>query len=279
MGSILVPALIMGSLGLGFGLALAWLAKRMAVEENPLVQKINEVLPGANCGACGYPGCFGLAEKIASREAPVNACPAGGPRVWQTLLQLLGGSQELDFEVKKAVLLCQGGKGVGKEVATYRGVEDCRAAKLLGNLSKMCRFGCLGLGSCARICPFSAIRMDQETGLPRIDPQKCTACGKCVTECPQGVLALFPYTEQVLSLCCSKDPGRLVRQACSRGCIKCQLCVKTCPEKAITLEKERIVIDREKCTLCGLCIEKCPAQCLVRVFQGSPVAKKSLGVK
>lgn len=271
MGNILVPALIMGLLGLGFGLALAWLAKKMAVEENPLVQKVAEILPGANCGACGYPGCSGLAEKIASQEAPVNACPVGGPWMWQKLSRLLGNSEELDFKVKKAILLCQGGKGVGKEVALYEGIMDCRAAKLLGNSPKLCRFGCLGLGSCERICPFSAIRMDRETGLPQINLEKCTGCGKCVAECPQGVLALFPYVERILSACMSKDPGKTVRQACSRGCIKCQLCVKVCPEKAITLENERIHVDEEKCTLCGLCIEKCPTQCLIRVFQKSPV--------
>jgi len=273
MGNILVPALIMGFLGLGFGLALAWLAKKMAVAENPLTQKVAEILPGGNCGACGYPGCLGLAEKIASREAPVNACPVGGPKVWRALSELLGNTGELDFTVRKAVLLCQGGKGVAREVASYQGVEDCRAAKLLGSAFKLCRFGCLGLGNCERICPFSAIRMDRERRLPIIDPAKCTGCGKCVAECPQGVLALLPYEERVLSACNSLDPGKMVRQACSRGCIKCQLCVKSCPEKAITLEKERIVIDAEKCTLCGLCIEKCPTQCLVRVFQRSAVAQ------
>ncbi|MGC8777784.1 MAG: RnfABCDGE type electron transport complex subunit B [Candidatus Caldatribacteriaceae bacterium] len=273
MGNIVVPAIIMGLLGLLFGLALAWLAKKMAVEENPLVQRVAEILPGGNCGACGYPGCSVLAEKIASREAPVNACPVGGPRVWQELSRLLGNSGELDFQVKKAVLLCQGGKGVGKESAHYQGLRDCRAVKLLGNSPQLCRFGCLGLGNCERVCPFSAIRMDEATGLPRIDREKCTGCGKCVAECPQGVLALFPSTERVLSACVSKDPGKLVRQACSRGCIKCQLCVKVCPEKAITLVEERIRIDEGKCTLCGLCIEKCPTQCLVRVFQKSAVGE------
>ncbi|MEN3186319.1 MAG: RnfABCDGE type electron transport complex subunit B [Atribacterota bacterium] len=274
MGSIVLPAIIMGFLGLGFGLALAWLAKKMAVAENPLVQKVTEILPGGNCGACGYPGCSGLAEKIASGEVPVNACPVGGLRVWQELSRLLGSSETLDFKVKKAVLLCQGGKGIAKASALYEGVKDCRAVKLLGHSPKLCRFGCLGLGNCERICPFSAIQMDDKTGLPQINPERCTGCGKCVAECPQKVLALFPYGEQVLSACISRDPGKIVRQNCSRGCIKCQLCVKVCPEKAITLENERIQIDREKCTLCGLCIERCPTQCLVRVFQETSVPEK-----
>ncbi|MGQ9472620.1 MAG: RnfABCDGE type electron transport complex subunit B [Candidatus Caldatribacteriaceae bacterium] len=278
MGNIVVPALIMGLLGLGFGLSLAWLAKKMAVAENPLVQKVAEILPGANCGACGYPGCAGLAEKIVSGEALVNACPVGEIRVWQEIARILGNSEKLHFETKKAVLLCQGGKGIASEISRYHGVQDCKAVALLGNVPRICRFGCLGFGNCERVCPFSAIRMDSETGLPQIMVAKCTGCGKCVAECPRKVLALVPYKELVLCTCTSKDPGKVVRQACSRGCIKCQICVRTCPEKAITLEGERIQIDPEKCTLCGLCIEKCPTQCLVRFFQQSPVSQEPLEV-
>ncbi len=282
MEDIFLPAIIMGILGLGFGLTLAWLAKKFAVEENPLVQKILDLLPGANCGACGYPGCVGLAEKIATQEAPMNACPVGGPKTWAEIARLLGNHEEFRFESKKAVLVCQGGKGVAQEIASYRGVKNCRAYKLLGVSARVCRYGCIGLGTCEEVCPFSAITMDRESGLPVISPEKCTGCGKCVTECPQGVLVLVPDREQVLVACVSKESGKVVRQACLRGCIKCQLCVKTCPEKAIRFEKEIIHIDQEKCTLCGLCVEKCPTHCLVRIFEESsvsPVSEAQVEVK
>lgn len=261
---ILIPTLLVGILGLAFGLMLAFLARKFAVPVNPLVQEVERVLPGANCGACGFPGCSGLAEKIASGEAPVNTCPVGGPRVWAELSRLLG-QEGGTWEARRALLLCQGGKGVAQVVAEYGGIPDCRAAHLLPASFKGCRFGCLGFGNCIRVCPFGAITMDSTTGLPVIDWEKCTGCGKCVTECPRGIIALVPKKDQVTVACVSLDGAREVRKLCSRGCIKCQLCVRTCPEGAITFENGRIVISREKCTLCGLCVEKCPTHCIIRV--------------
>ncbi|MCX7730214.1 MAG: RnfABCDGE type electron transport complex subunit B, partial [Candidatus Caldatribacterium sp.] len=189
--SILIPTILVGALGLAFGFMLAFFAKKFAVPANPLVQEIEQVLPGANCGACGFPGCSALAEKIASGEAPVNACPVGGPRIWLELARLLG--QEIGpWEAKRALLLCQGGKGTAQIVATYEGVFDCRAANLLPASFKGCRFGCLSLGNCVRVCPFDAIHMDVEKELPVIDWEKCTGCGKCVAECPRKILTLVP---------------------------------------------------------------------------------------
>ncbi len=261
---ILVPTLLVGALGLAFGLMLAFFAKKFAVSVNPLVQEVERILPGANCGACGFPGCSGLAEKIASGEAPVNACPVGGPRIWAELSKLLG-QESGSWEARRALLLCQGGKGTAQVAAEYEGVADCKASHILPTSFKGCRFGCLGLGNCVRICPFGAITMDRETGLPVIDWEACTGCGKCVAECPRGIIALVPKKEQVTVACVSPDGPREVRKLCSRGCIKCQLCVRTCPEGAITFENGRIVISREKCTLCGLCMEKCPTHCIIRI--------------
>ena len=262
--NILIPTVLVGALGLAFGLMLSWFAKKFAVPVNPLVQEVERVLPGANCGACGFPGCSGLAEKIASGEAPVNACPVGGPKAWAELSRLLG-QESSSWEVKRAVVLCQGGKGVAQVTAEYSGVASCKAANLLPGSFKGCRFGCLSLGDCVRVCPFSAIHIDPESGLPVVNWEKCTGCGKCVAECPRKILTLVPRKEQVTVACVSFDSAREVRKACARGCIKCQVCVRTCPEGAITFENGRIVISREKCTLCGLCIEKCPTHCIIRV--------------
>lgn len=261
---VLLPTILVGVLGLVFGLMLALFAKKFAVPVNPLVQVVERLLPGANCGACGFPSCSSLAEKIASQEAPPNACLVGGPRVWAELSKLLGQGNE-SWELKRAFLLCQGGRGVAQTVADYEGIFDCRAAHLLSGSFKGCRFGCLGLGNCVRVCPFEALHLDEETSLPVVDWEKCTGCGKCVAECPRNLFVLVPKKTQVLVACTSPEGAKEVRKVCARGCIKCQLCVRVCPEGAITFENGRIVISREKCTLCGLCVEKCPTHCIIRM--------------
>jgi len=263
--SILLPTVLIGILGVAFGYMLAWFAQKFAVHTNPLIKKIEEILPGANCGACGYPGCSGLAEKIVNEDAPVNACPVGGVKVWTEIAKLTGKTTG-NLETKKAMLVCQGGKGTVQELGAYQGIDDCRAAAVLGVSHIGCVNGCLGLGTCEKICPFDAIHINSETGLPVIDWEECTGCGKCVEECPRKVLVLVPGREQVRLACSSPASGKEVRRVCSKGCIKCQLCVKTCPVQAIHFQDGVIQIDQEKCTLCGLCVEKCPTHCILHLM-------------
>jgi len=263
--SILLPTVLIGILGVVFGYMLAWFAQKFAVHTNPLIKKIEEILPGANCGACGYPGCSGLAEKIVNENAPVNACPVGGVKVWTEIAKLTGKTTQ-QLEIKKALLACQGGKNTVQELGTYSGIDDCRAASVLGVSHLGCVHGCLGLGTCEKICPFDAIHINPETGLPVIDWEECTGCGKCVEECPRKVLVLVPGKEQVRLVCSSPASGKEVRRVCSKGCIKCQLCVKVCPVQAIHFQDRVIQIDQEKCTLCGLCVEKCPTHCILHLM-------------
>jgi len=263
--AIILPTVLIGILGIIFGYMLAWFAQKFAVHTNPLVKKVEEILPGANCGACGYPGCSGLAEKIVSGEAPVNACPVGGVKVWTEIARLTGKSTG-KLEPKKAMLKCQGGRGTVRELALYHGISDCRAASVLGVSPLDCIYGCLGLGTCVKVCPFNAIHIDKGTKLPVMDWEKCTGCGKCVEECPRKVLILVPKKEQVRLACSSPSSGKEVRRVCVKGCIKCQLCVKTCPVQAIHFEDGMIHIDQDKCTLCGLCVKKCPTHCIVHVL-------------
>ncbi len=276
---ILMPTVLIGVLSLIFGVMLAWFSQKFAVEVNPLVQKAEEILPGANCGACGFPGCSNLAEKIVAGEAPPDACPAGGPKVWAELSALVGKEVDSHREAQKAVLLCQGAREVAGEVAAYQGLKDCKAAHLLGNSFKSCRYGCLGFGNCVRVCPFEAMIMDEEKGLPIIIEDKCTGCGKCVEECPRSIITLLPAREQVVEACVSLASPRETRQSCKKGCIKCSICVKSCPEGAIILEGGRIKIDRDKCNLCGVCIEKCPTKCLIWVGNELVLEEKELEAK
>lgn len=262
--NILTPVVIVGILGIGFGIMLAWFARKFAVKTDPVIQNIEEILPGINCGACGFAGCSGLAEDIAAGEAPVNACPVGGPKAWAEIAKLTGN--ELDStEVKKAALVCQGGTNQSRAVAAYQGVKDCRAASSLNISFKACAYGCLSLGTCADVCPFGAIHMDPDSGLPVINWRKCTGCGKCVAECPRKVLKLVTDKEQVYAACMNPGKAREVKQVCSVGCIKCRLCIKVCPVDAISMEEDHIRIDNGTCTLCGQCVEKCPTKCIVRV--------------
>ncbi|MCD6156443.1 MAG: RnfABCDGE type electron transport complex subunit B [Candidatus Atribacteria bacterium] len=275
---VVLPGIVVGVLGLLFGLMLGWFAKKFAVEVNPLVQQIEEILPGANCGACGYPGCSGLAEAIASGNAPVNACPVGGPKVWLAISKLTGASVS-EVKPQKALLLCQGGKDAAQKLADYHGIEDCKAIAVLGLSPKACYSGCLGYGTCERVCPFGAIVIDKEEELPLIDWRKCTGCGKCVQECPRNVLSLVFQENQVVVACTSLQSAKEVRAICEKGCIKCQLCVRTCPVGAISFKEGRIIIDHEKCTLCGVCIEKCPTKCIVFVSRSRRVVFSDLKVE
>ncbi|MEC9487898.1 MAG: RnfABCDGE type electron transport complex subunit B [Halanaerobium sp.] len=257
MENLFVTSILsMGALGAFFAFGLAFASKKLAVEEDDRIAKIEEILPGANCGACGYPGCSNYASAVVGGEAAVNNCPVGGEKVARLIADIMGvkagGSEQMVAQV-----LCQGGQEEADRRSEYRGVETCKAAAALGGGNKACNFGCLGLGDCAAVCPFAAIIIN-DNGLPEIDPEKCTGCGKCVEACPKNIILLAPITAQNNIRCRATYPGKKVRKICSVGCIGCGLCAKVCPVDAITMEDNLAVLDYDKCINCGLCAEKCP---------------------
>jgi len=276
---ILKAVISLGGIGLILGLFLAWAHKKLAVKSNALEEQILALLPGVNCGACGYPGCSGYASAIASGKAEPNRCLGGGSTLPARLSQLLGVEVKPQ-EKMVAILFCQGSQDICRERFIYRGARDCRAAALVGGGSKSCRYGCLGFGSCVRACPFQAISMDKN-GLPQIDENLCTGCGKCIEACPvTGLIRLTPLARaSVRILCNSHDKGAIVRQICQKGCIACGICVKTCPRSAITLQENLAVIDYQKCDSCGLCVEKCPRKTIVgmkaRIPEGVSIRVKN----
>jgi Na+-translocating ferredoxin:NAD+ oxidoreductase RNF subunit RnfB len=257
----------MGVLGLAFGALLAFASIKFFVETDERVSLIREILPGANCGGCGYPGCDGYADAVVSAGVKMNLCAAGGPAAAQKIAEIMGvaGSQEAAVPLR-AVLRCAGSPRSSARNAIYDGVQDCSSAAVLpGGSPNACPFGCMGLGTCVRVCPFGA--MSIVDGLAVIDSEKCVGCGACVSACPKSVLALAPNVSVMRPpvawvACNSKWKGPDVKKVCSAGCIGCSLCAKVCPEQAIAVEGNLAVIDTAKCTGCGACAAKCPSKCI-----------------
>ncbi len=265
MQSIWTSLALLGGLGALFGLLLAYAAKKFAVESDPRVDEIERALPGANCGACGFPGCRGVAEAIAEGRAPANACPVGKAAAANRIAEIMGVAAA-PVEPKRAVLLCSGGRDECPNRFTYVGVADCAAANRLAGGPKSCEYGCLGLGTCISKCPFGALRPN-ERGLVEVGPD-CTGCGLCVSACPRGLLALVPAGDALAVACRNKQRGPEVRRICKTGCIACGLCAKNCPENAITIADNVAVIDQGKCTRCGACVPKCPTKTIVQSIYG-----------
>ncbi len=254
----------LGLFGLAFGAGLAIAAKKFAVEVDPRVTQVEDVLPSANCGACGYPGCSGFAKAVVEGEAPITGCIPGGPECASQIADILG--KEAGATVKMvAVCTCGGGENAALAY-DYDGIKDCRAATNVAGGPKACPFGCLGLGSCAEACPFDAIKMEE--GLPVVDFEKCTACGVCVNVCPRDLMQLVPDKKKVHVGCESTWKGKDVKSVCKVGCIGCMMCVKNCPASAIDFENNLAKINYDKCINCGVCVAKCPTNAIYDRWSG-----------
>ena len=262
MINVLYAVLVLGVLGAVFGAVLAFAAKKFAVEVDERQEKIVEVLPGANCGGCGYAGCSGYAAAVVNDGAPVNRCAAGGSAVAAKVAEIMG-VEAGETERRVAMVRCSGFTGKAQKKFDYSGIPDCVAAMRLGGGAgpNECPHGCIGLGTCVKACPFDAIHV--ENGVARVDHEKCVGCMTCAAACPKGLIIAVPYDADITVACNSVQKGAVLRKYCDIGCIGCKMCEKVCENDAIHVVDNLARIDYTKCISCGKCAEKCPRGLIV----------------
>ena len=258
-------------LGLFFGFALAAAAMKFRVVVNPLVERVRDALPSANCGACGFAGCQAYAEAVVERpDVSPNLCAPGRAGVARSVAELTG--KQLGTVLDRVVIMrCHGITAYARNEAEYAGVPTCAAAALVFGGPKACKNGCLGLGDCVKVCPFDALRLGAD-GIAQVDPGKCTGCGLCVPACPKDLFTLYPRNHRVELSCVARDKQAVVRATCMVGCTLCRKCVAKCPAGAIEWNGSTILIDHDKCLAYGpscneACVDICPSTILHRIGQ------------
>jgi electron transport complex protein RnfB len=266
----------LGGMGLLFGGLLAYASRIFYVEKDPRIERINDLLPQANCGGCGYPGCSNFAEAIVNEDASINLCAPGGEEVVLKIAEILGVEAET-IEPNVAVVRCQGAHGIAKNKFRYEGIEDCNAAVLVQGGHKACVYGCLGFGSCVESCPFDAMDM-QDNGLPVVFEDKCTACGNCVTACPKGIMELVPRSQKVFLGCVNEDSAKAVREVCSVGCIACGLCAKEkiTPSGKLVMENNMPTVPPDWEDY-DLAVKRCPTNSFVVRIPSEKVEEETSG--
>ena len=261
--NILIPVLIVAAIGLIAGLGLSAASLIMAVPTDETAEQLTQALPGANCGACGFSGCAGYAAALSKGESKVGLCPVGGKAVAEECAAILG-TDAGEVTPKAAIVRCLGTCDNTTVKMDYTGFESCAAAVLLYGGMNTCRFGCIGLGDCAKECEYHAIELCNEIAI--VDRDLCVGCGKCAKVCPKQIIEITDRVAAAQVMCANHDKGSVTRKNCRVGCIGCMKCEKNCPTGAIKVENFVAHVDRENCMNCGLCIENCPTHAIHEIF-------------
>ncbi|MCL2832619.1 MAG: RnfABCDGE type electron transport complex subunit B [Treponema sp.] len=268
MEVIYIAVISVTAMGIVCAAVLSIASRLMYVKTDERIAELQECLPGANCGACGFPGCSGYAAALLSKKAKTNLCSPGGEEVLEKISAILG-VRIGHIERRAAIVRCLGGSGVQNKKADYRGVQSCEASGRLFGGEGACAFGCLGYGDCLKVCPSNAIFI--ENSIARIDARACTGCGLCVKACPKNLITVEKADLPVSLLCRNTEKGAVVRKKCRAGCISCGKCVRECPAQAIVIDNNLAIIDNEKCGVwqktsdgCTICSEVCMTGCIGR---------------
>lgn len=265
---LLYTVLTLCALGVLAAVILYFVAQKFKVYEDPRIDTVESMLPSANCGGCGFPGCRGLADALVKQD-DISAlyCPVGGLATMKSVAEFLGKAAP-EKEPQIAEVRCNGSCDKRPRTNQYDGAYSCAVITSLYGGETGCNYGCLGKGDCVVVCNFDAIHINPETGLPEVDAAKCTACGACVKACPKMIIELRkkgPKDRRVYVSCVNKDKGAVARKACAVACIACRKCEKICPFEAITVENNLAYIDSFKCRLCRKCVSECPTSAIVEV--------------
>jgi len=278
--TILITIISLSILAMISAVILYFIAQKFKVIEDPRIDLIQEILPAANCGGCGFAGCRNFAEALVNANTFEGLnCPVGGAEVMDSAAKILG-KEAIAVDPLIAVLLCNGTPDFRPRTSKYDGASDCRIAHNLYIGETDCSYGCLGNGDCVRACSFDAMYMDSETQLPVIIDEKCVACGACVKACPRVLLELRKKAKKdrkIYVSCSNCDKGGPARRACKVACIACNKCFNVCEYGAITIENNLAYIDALKCTFCRKCVNECPTNAIIEL--NFPPRKPKIEVK
>ena len=275
---VLYTIIVLTAIGAVAAIILYFVAQKFKVIEDPRIDEVEEALPSANCGGCGFPGCRAFAETCAKADSLDGLnCPPGGADTMKAVGDILG-LVPAEKEPQVAVLLCNGSLNNRKRTTDYVGAENCTIVSNLYGGNTDCTYGCLGLGECVDACHFDAMYMDEETGLPVVIEDNCTACGACVAACPKDLFELRnkgKKSKRIFVSCMNKDKGAPAKKACDVACIGCSKCFKECKFEAITMADNKAYIDYEACKLCRACVAVCPTGAIHEINFPLRKAKKN----
>lgn len=253
--TFLIAIATMGGLGFLFAGGLAIADKKLRVEEDPKIAKVNDILPGANCGGCSKAGCYDFAVGVVDGSVPINGCPVGGSETAADIAKILG--VEVQDSVKMVPrVLCKGGNiEAAKKSTEYYGPLSCSAMHIVAGGNKKCSYGCLGGGDCVEACPFDAMVMNDD-GLPEVIEDLCTSCGMCVKACPRDIIEMHPIDRNVFVFCKNHDDPKTSKEVCDVACLGCGICARK-SDGAIEMDTFLPIVDYDKLDETIIPFDKC----------------------